>query len=224
METRRAAGCRAGCDSLVDRPHAILLVGPTGSGKTPLGELLERAGLWGRRCRHFDFGEQMRRIVAAASRPPYLTDADVRFLREVLAAGALLEDEHFPIAEAILRAFVGEPPAGGALVVLNGLPRHVGQAEAVERIVRAAAVVELACTPEVVLRRIRADSGGDRAGRTDDDEASVRKKLAIFAERTAPLLEHYRRRAVPIRTVRIAAATTAEDVRSAINRAPPEGL
>ena len=43
-------------------PHALLLIGPTGSGKTPLGELLERSGLWGRPCRHFDFGERMRRI------------------------------------------------------------------------------------------------------------------------------------------------------------------
>ncbi len=205
-------------------PHAILLVGPTGSGKTPLGELLEREGLWGRRCRHFDFGEQMRSIVAAAHPPGHLSDDDVQFLREVLTTGALLEDEHFLIAERILRAFVGEPPGREALVVLNGLPRHVGQAEGVERIVRVRAVVELACTPEAVLQRIRADMGGDRAGRSDDGEALVRKKLATFAERTGPLLAHYRARGVRIETLRVAAATTAEDVRSAIHKRRPDGL
>ena len=222
METRETPGCRACCDSPADRTHAILLVGPTGSGKTPLGELLEHKGLWGRRCRHFDFGEQMRSIVAAARPPEYLGDDDVQFLQEVLTTGALLEDEHFTIAEKILRAFVDEREAGEAVVVLNGLPRHVGQAEGVESIVPVRAVVELACTPQAVLRRIRADMGGDRAGRSDDDEVSVRRKLATFAERTSPLLDYYRARGVRIETVRVAADTTAEAVRNAINRSAPD--
>ncbi|MCX7427258.1 MAG: hypothetical protein NTW96_16720 [Planctomycetia bacterium] len=45
------------------RNDAMLLLGPTGSGKTPLGDLLERRGLGGRRCVHFDFGAHLRRIV-----------------------------------------------------------------------------------------------------------------------------------------------------------------
>jgi adenylate kinase family enzyme len=44
--------------------EAILLLGPTGSGKTPLGQVLERRGLWGHRCSHFDFGDNLREIVA----------------------------------------------------------------------------------------------------------------------------------------------------------------
>ena len=44
---------------------AVLLLGPTGAGKSPLGDWLEARGLWGRPCHHFDFGANLRAIVAA---------------------------------------------------------------------------------------------------------------------------------------------------------------
>ena len=203
------------------KPDAILLVGPTGSGKTPLGERLARDGLWGRRCRHFDFGRRMREIVAAGAPPAWMAAADLALLRSVLEAGALLENEHVHVAENILRAFVagGDRDAEG-LILLNGLPRHVGQAEAVEAIVRVRAVIELACTGEVVLERIRTDAGGDRAGRRDDDEASVRRKLRIFADRTAGLLGHYRRRGVAVLTLDVTRRTTPADARRALLAMP----
>ena len=77
-------------------------------------------------------------------------------------------------------------------MVLNGLPRHVGQAEGLESLVDVRVVVHLSCTAEDVVRRIASNVGGDRTGRVDDDLAAVRRKLAVFAERTAPLLDHYR--------------------------------
>ena len=206
----------------MEKTSAILLLGPTGAGKTPLGQLLDREGLWGRRCFHFDFGENLRRIVAAATPPELLSRDDVEFLRSVLDQGALLEDEHFPIAEKILRVFLAERGAGGDdLVVLNGLPRHVGQAENVDAIVDVVAVVELACTPEIVFQRIGADAGGDRDGRTDDDEQAIRRKLAVYSRRSAPLVDHYRRLGAAITTVDIAADTSAENVRDQLGGCDP---
>jgi adenylate kinase family enzyme len=132
-----------------------------------------------------------------------------------------LEDEHFAIAEKILRSFIAECRIGGdAFIVLNGLPRHVGQADRVDSIVDVRTVVQLSCTPPVVLERIRRNAGGDRTGRTDDDVESVTKKLAIFNERTAPLLRHYRADGVPILTVEVSAATTAEDMRRRLGKRP----
>lgn len=189
------------------RPSAILLVGPTGSGKTPLGEELERRGLGGRCCRHFDFGAQLRAVVGG-SPPPGLSARDIEFLRGVLDRGALLEDEHFPIAETILQAFLTAHPADR--VVLNGLPRHVGQSKDVDRLVDVEVVVELQCSAQVVLERIRTNAGGDRADRIDDDLDAIRHKLAIFTDRTAPLIEHYRARGARIVSIPIAADTTAE--------------
>ena len=46
---------------------AILLLGPTAAGKTPLGQLFADRGLWGRPCVHFDFGENLRRIADSGS-------------------------------------------------------------------------------------------------------------------------------------------------------------
>lgn len=205
----------------MDRHEAILLIGPTGSGKTPLGDLLEERGLppSGRRCVHFDFGRELRRI---AREDDSLFDADeVAFIRDVLEEGALLENEHFHVAEKILTAFLAGrlgPQAGirdpqSALVVLNGLPRHVGQAADVDRIVDIRAVIRLNCTPEIVLERIRTNAGGDRVRRADDDLAAVRSKLALFAERTKPLLAHYAARGATALEIEVTANTVPETVR-----------
>ncbi len=191
--------------------NAILLLGPTGSGKTPLGEYLERHGLWNRRCAHFDFGAQLRS--AATSKPVELSDADLAVITTSLKTGALLEDHQFPIAERILRAFVRTQRLGAEdWIILNGLPRHVGQARDVDRIVDVKAVVSLECSPETVRERIRLDSGGDRAGRIDDDLPAVARKLTLFAQRTRPLIDHYAARGVRIHPIPVGVRTSAEDV------------
>jgi len=196
----------------VPKPQAIVLVGPTGSGKTPLGDRLEAHGLWGRRCRHFDFGENLRRAAEGACAAG-LTESELTFIRSVLESGALLEDEDFPVAEKILRAFLRERRADERdLMVLNGLPRHVGQAHDLERIVEVSAIIELRCTEEVVRERIGSNVGGDRGGRADDGAGSVRDRLDVFARRTSPMLEHYRRASVRVMTVQVAVDTTAQDV------------
>lgn len=238
---------------------AVVLLGPTGSGKTPLGELMARQGLWGRRCVHFDFGALLRQIAAQGRKPSegaalpgamsdsgtsgeglatsgrdtvakengrqsfsaFFTFQEQEFVRKVLQTGALLEDEHFPLAIKILQWFLvshglgfqdvqeqtigsnlpaepGQDSSSDTLIVLNGLPRHVGQAEALSSWLDVQAVVHLECPAEVVLERIRSDVGGDRQGRPDDDPASIRYKLATYAARTEPLIDYYRTRAVPV--------------------------
>ena len=98
------------------------------------------------------------------------------------------------------------------LVVLNGLPRHVGQAEAVDAILNVETVIHLRCSPEGVLARIRSNVGRDRSGRVDDDPASIQAKLATFQERTEPLLEYYRGRKVRTETIAVTADMSAEQM------------
>ena len=110
---------------------SLLLLGPTGSGKTPLGEELERRGLGGRPCVHFDFGANLRRLVAGSDYSGLLEAVDLDRIRLSLATGALFEDRDMPMIVRILRSFVearGLRP--GTLLVLNGLPRHVARPEA----------------------------------------------------------------------------------------------
>lgn len=182
---------------------AILLLGPTGGGKTPLGDWLQTHGLAGRRCRHFDFGAHLRAGTG-------ITSAEQEFVREVLAKGALLENETFYIAEKILRAFITGHEE--ELLVLNGLPRHVGQAAALEPIVKVTTVVQLQADAATIQERLRRNTGGDRASRVDDDLALVRSKLATFAERTLPLIEYYRQRGARVVTVPAGVTTTPQEM------------
>lgn len=194
------------------RQGALLLLGPTGSGKTPLGEIIAQRGLARRRCVHFDFGAQMRRIAAAGEPEGPLSAADVAFIADVLRSGALLEDEHFHIARGILAGFRQRLRVGpDTLVVLNGLPRHVGQAAALDESVAVEWLVELVCSAEDVAARIRGNTGGDRAQRSDDSPAEVARKLAIYEQRTRPLVEHYRSRGVQHAAIPVTAATPPDD-------------
>jgi len=193
------------------RHSAMLLLGPTGSGKTPLGDVTAARGLWGRPAVHFDFGDQLRRVVRRDRPDETISRADIDFLRGVLESGALLEDEQFPLAARLLKSFLGEQPLDDrTLVALNGLPRHVGQAEAIETTLHVCAVVHLRCDEATVLARIANNAGGDRTDRIDDDRAAVRNKLAVFRQRTAPLLDHYRRGAIPIHEIDVAADMSPE--------------
>jgi len=192
---------------------AILLLGPTGSGKSPLGDMLEARGIFGRRCAHFDFGAQLRKIDETQVAPPGLTQDDVTFIGRVLREGALLENEQFYAAQAIVDAFAQEKAlAADDLLVLNGLPRHVDQARDVDVLVHVETVIVLECTPEVVRERIRRDTGGDRAVRVDDSIEELERKLATFHERTLPLIGHYRARGASIQTIEADAHTRPETV------------
>ncbi len=69
-------------------------------------------------------------------------------------------------------------------------------------------VIHLSAGAEVVRQRILRDTGGDRAGRADDDLDSIRRKLEIYQQRTAPLVDFYRARNVPIAEISVTADMT----------------
>jgi adenylate kinase family enzyme len=200
--------------------RAVLLLGPTGAGKSPLGDRLEKNGLWGRLCAHFDFGANLRAAEKAfgptgAGAPPGsgLTAADLAVIRISLATGALLENENFPIAAKILGRFAAvRRLTTDDLLILNGLPRHAGQARDLEHDVDMVAVISLECSADVIRERIRRDTGGDRTGRPDDAPGDVENKLRIYAARTLPLLEFYRERGVPVVAIPVAVKTQSQEI------------
>ena len=201
---------------------AILLVGPTGSGKTPLGDLLEQQGIYGRKCFHFDFGAQLRMIANSDHHIRYLTNEDLHVIRMSLKTGTLLENRHFPIAEKILNAYIKNKQIGpDDLLILNGLPRHTGQADALDKTVKMGFILYLICSAKIISERIRRNAGGDRLGRTDDSIEAIHQKLHIFAERTAPLIVYYQKKNVALKKIKISTDTTPEEILSQLPiRAP----
>ncbi len=200
---------------------ALLLLGPTGAGKTPLGDWLEAHGLRGRRCHHFDFGANLRTVVAAGISGRF-SAGEIQFLRSVLEQGALLENESFYLAAKILDDFIarrGVRP--GDWLVLNGLPRHAGQAQALEQRLRVVAVVQLECHADVIRERLRRDSGGDRAARTDDTAELVAHKLAIYEARTRPLVAFYRERGARAIGIPVGVETSAGEVAEELEKLSP---
>ena len=204
---------------------AILLVGPTGSGKTPLGDLLEKEGFLGSRCVHFDFGANLRAAAASRTRPSFLRASEFRIVKNVLKTGALLKEEDFDIAGKILLDFIRRRHVGRHdFVIMNGLPRHVAQARAVAAVVDVVMVINLVCSPRVVLSRIRGDAGGDRAGRIDDSRDFVKRKLKIFRSQTLPLLDHYRKKRIMIVNARVTEDSSPRHVVRAIELKHRSGL
>jgi len=203
-----------------NRNPAALLLGPTGAGKTPLGQLLQQRGLWQTRCLHFDFGDNLREVVRRDRPDDLVGREDIEFLRGVLQSGALLEDEQFPIARRILHSFMQRNNADRqTLILLNGLPRHVGQASAIGADLDVSTVIYLDGSTETVLARLLSNVGGDRTERTDDSPEYVSRKLAIFHERTAPLLQHYRSMGARVVTIEITPTMTPEQMWEAVERA-----
>ncbi len=171
---------------------AILLLGPTGVGKSPLGDTISQNGLFGRRCHHLDFGSELRSAVSIDERSAAYSTEELDFIHGVLERGLLLENEHFSLAEKIISLFLIRAGFGQHdVLILNGMPRHRGQAQDIAAIANIQALVVLNCFAGDVFNRIRSNKGGDRTERADDTKELIAKKLAIFKERTAPLIDHY---------------------------------
>jgi adenylate kinase family enzyme len=191
--------------------NAILLLGPTGVGKSPLGDAIAVQGLFGRRCHHLDFGSELRSAVSTKERSADYSNEELTFIHGVLERGLLLENEHFPLAKKILGLFLKRASfSQHDLLVLNGIPRHTGQAQDMAELATIHALIVLDSSADDVFFRIRENVGKDRTERIDDDRDLVEKKLAIFRERTAPLVDHYAHQGSAVYRIRVTGTMTTD--------------
>jgi adenylate kinase len=168
---------------------ALLLLGPTGSGKSPLGRALERVAGWP----HLDFGALLRQI-AAGEHADGLDPEARALVRALVASNALFPDDALPLVRTIVGTGLARAAAGGP-VVLNGVPRTIAQARGLADAVAIGTVVVLAASPEVVraqVARRAAGEGPDDTGRDDDGPEAVTRKLELYEYATRPLVGHYR--------------------------------
>ncbi len=190
---------------------SILLLGPTGVGKSPLGDTLAVRGLFERKCHHLDFGSELRNAVSGGQRSAAYAQPEINFIRGVLERGLLLENQHFSLAVKIISLFLDRAVfTQHDILILNGIPRHVGQAQDIASIADIRAVVVLDCSNDDIFCRIRDNVGGDRTKRVDDNSDLIEKKLLIFRERTEPLIEHFERKGSAVYRLGISGTATTD--------------
>jgi adenylate kinase family enzyme len=191
---------------------SIIIVGPTGSGKTPLGNFLQGNKLWSRNVVHFDFGYQLRCCLCQGHYPG-LSGSDITFIKTVLEEGVLFEDDKFHIPRVILNNFLKNCHIQDkTIVLLNGLPRHAGQFDIVKKTLSVKALICLDCSPAVVFSRITLNRGGDRNNRDDDNITLIQRKLSIYLNRTTPIISLCIKQKIPIIHVKILEDTDASCV------------
>lgn len=153
----------------------IVLLGPPGAGKGTQAVLLsEKLGV-----PHISTGDLFRANIGQET-------ALGLEAKKYLDAGDLVPSE---ITNRMVEARVAEPDATNGFV-LDGFPRTVDQADALEDILAALntkldAVLCFVVAEDVVVERMLA------RGRADDNEDVIRNRLKVYRDETAPLLDHY---------------------------------
>ncbi len=180
----------------------LIILGAPGAGKgTQSRFLCEKYGIV-----QISTGDMLRSAIASGS-------AVGREAKQVIDAGKLVSDSI--IIELVKQRLAKNDTARGFL--LDGFPRTVPQANALRDLdFKLNAVVEIHVPHDEIVRRISGRRIHEASGRTyhvdfnppkvagvddisgeqliqrvDDSETTVRKRLQVYQEQTAPLIDYY---------------------------------
>ncbi|WP_367346898.1 adenylate kinase [Stenotrophomonas bentonitica] len=157
----------------------LVLLGPPGSGKgTQATRLKEHLGI-----AHISTGDLLRAEVAAGTELGKQAKA-------VMDAGNLVSDD---ILLGMLESRLGQPDVAKGFI-LDGYPRNVAQANALDVLLAKIgqpldAVVQLDVASELLVQRIAGRAA--EQGRADDNPESVRQRLQVYTDQTAPVVDFY---------------------------------
>jgi adenylate kinase len=166
----------------------LVLLGPPAAGKgTQARRMTDRFG-----GVHIDTGDILR---ANAERGTELG----RKARTFMERGDLVPDE--VVIDMVLER-VGESDCALGFV-LDGFPRTVPQAEALDRRLGELdrpldATVGLEVEEDELRRRL-AERAREQDRPDDDDEQAIRQRLELFVSETGPLLDYYRQQGLLVR-------------------------
>ena len=168
----------------------LILIGPPGAGKgTQAQRLVQRHGLV-----QLSTGDMLRAAVKAGSHVGKRAQA-------IMDRGDLVPDD---IMVEIIADRLEEPDSTGGFI-LDGFPRTVAQAEALTRLLRQKglkldAVIEIAADEETLVSRIEKRARETGGARADDTVETLRRRLKVYRDQTAPVADYYRREGA-LRTV-----------------------
>jgi adenylate kinase len=157
----------------------ILLLGPQGSGKGTQAKKISDAY----EIPHVATGDMFRAAIATGSELG-------RKVEPLLAAGVMVPDD---LTIALIRDRLAEEDAQNGFV-LDGFPRNIAQAEALDAMLEEierplSAVLLLELSDDTARERL-----GKRAaieGRADDQPDAIERRLRDYHEKTEQVVEHY---------------------------------
>lgn len=157
----------------------IVIFGAPGSGKgTQSALLVEKYGF-----KHISTGDVLRAEIKNGTE---LGKTAQTFIDK----GQLIPDSL--MIDILAATYDGMQPCDG--VIFDGFPRTIPQAEALKEMLsrrgtEVAGMLELAVPDEMLTERLI--NRGKTSGRADDNEETIKKRLTVYNEQTAPLIEWY---------------------------------
>ncbi len=167
----------------------IVLLGPPGAGKgTQAQRLVDKYGVV-----QLSTGEMLRAAAASGSEIGQRAKA-------VIEDGQLMPDD---VMVEIISNRIDEPDCANGFI-LDGFPRTVPQAEALDKLLAEKGlaldyVIELSVPDDLLVSRIAgraAEGAAAGSARADDNVETLKKRLAVYHERTEPILPYYRDKSI----------------------------
>ena len=159
-------------------PEVVLLMGPPGAGKGTQASLLaEERGLT-----KLSTGDMLRDHVRRAT--PLGERA-----KAIMDAGDLVPDD---VIVGMVRETMEAAPS--VRFLLDGFPRTPAQAAALDALLaelgaRITAAVALEVSDDELVARLV--QRAEQEGRSDDNEDTIRNRMAVYRRQTQPLLDYY---------------------------------
>lgn len=159
----------------------IILLGPPGAGKGTQAKILEDQ----RGYKQLSTGDMLRAEVASGS-------ALGQEAKAIMDEGKLMPDTL--MLEMIAHRMAQPECAKG--VILDGFPRTVPQAEGLAQMLHhhnmsLDAVIEVRVPDEELFNRIETRAKESGGARSDDNVETLKKRLAVYHEQTAPIIPYY---------------------------------
>jgi adenylate kinase len=164
-------------------PLDVVILGPPGAGKGTQGKRIAAA----EGIPHINTGDMFRAECAAS------TELGNR-VKAILDNGDLVPDD---VTIEVVRARLAQDDTANGFV-LDGFPRTLTQAEALDRVLEELDRGELCCvldfevSDELAVQRLLGRAAVE--GRSDDTPDKIQHRLDVYHEQTEPLVDYFRSR------------------------------